>query len=36
VESLLVEALRTLENDPQRVLHLTGFNWIIRGILNAI
>jgi hypothetical protein len=29
VEDRLVEALATLENDPQRVAQIAGFDWII-------
>ncbi len=28
-------ALHTLENDNKRVENLSGFDWIVRGILNA-
>jgi hypothetical protein len=35
VEDMLVEALATLEEDKQRVLGLTGFDWIISIPLNA-
>jgi hypothetical protein len=29
VEDRLVEALATLENDPQRVTQVAGFDWIV-------
>lgn len=35
VEDTLVEALVTLENNPQRVQSLTGFDWIISYTKNA-
>ena len=35
VEDTLVEALATLEKDHQRMLGLTGFDWIISIPLNA-
>jgi hypothetical protein len=31
----LVEALATLENDPQRVAQITGFDWIVSISINA-
>jgi hypothetical protein len=35
VEDALMEALIALENDPDRVRGLTGFDWIINAILIA-
>ena len=35
VEDLLIEALVTLEGNKNRVASITGFDWIIRLILNA-
>jgi len=35
VEDTLMEALITLENDPDRVKNLTGFDWVINAILKA-
>jgi hypothetical protein len=35
VEQLLERALRALEDDPERMHSLTGFDWIIRGLANA-
>lgn len=35
VETLLVNALRSLENDNSRIRNITGFNWIININLNA-
>ena len=35
VEDQLVLALTTLENDPQRMASLTGFDWIRSILLNA-
>ena len=31
----LVEALATLENDPQRVAQITGFDWVVSISMNA-
>lgn len=36
VEDTLIDALVTLENDKERVLSLTGFNWIISNLKIAI
>lgn len=35
VEDRLIEALATLERDPQRVRPLTAFPWIICNPMNA-
>lgn len=35
LENTLVEALVDLENDKQKTLKLTGFDWIISVLLNA-
>jgi hypothetical protein len=35
VEDALMEALIALEDDPDRVRGLTGFDWIINAILKA-
>ena len=35
VEDRLVEALATLENDPQRVAQIAGFDWIISILMKA-
>jgi transposase len=35
VEDRLVEALATLENDPQRVAQVAGFDWIVSILMNA-
>jgi hypothetical protein len=35
VENTLVDALVALENDHNRVQHLTGFHWIVNDIMNA-
>ena len=35
VEDRLVEALATLENDPQRVAQIAGFDWIVSILMKA-